>query len=89
MKDAEGKHIPFEQRAQKTAEFLGSAFWGATQNDQPVTAQSIDKIVTADLGMRLDDIDMRELFWAINKLKRGKAAGPDGVPVDCYKEMNE
>ena len=28
-------------------------------------------------------------MWAIKKLKRGKAARPDGIPVDVYKEMNE
>ena len=26
---------------------------------------------------------------AINKLKKDKAPGPDGVPVDCYKEMHK
>ena len=31
---------------------------------------------------------MEELIWAIRKLKRNKAAGPDGVPIDVYKEMN-
>ena len=38
--------------------------------------------------MKLTDIDMNELVWAINKLKRGKAAGPDCLPIDRYKEMN-
>ena len=38
--------------------------------------------------MDIGDITMQELFWAIKKLKRGKAAGPDCLPIDCYKEMN-
>ena len=46
-------------------------------------------MVSEDLGMDERNISMEELLWAIKKLKRGKAAGPDGIPVDVYKEMNE
>ena len=46
-------------------------------------------MVSEDLGMNERNISMEELLWAIKKLKRGKAAGPDGIPVDVYKEMNE
>lgn len=30
---------------------------------------------------------MVELDWAIDKLRRGKAAGPDEIPMEFYKEM--
>ena len=91
MKDKDGQHIPFEQRSQKAAEFLGTVFWGASveaqEHTQPRT-QPQSRIVSEDLGMDLQDITMKELFWAINKLKRAKAAGPDNLPLDCYKEMD-
>ena len=32
---------------------------------------------------------MKELCWAVNKLKRNKASGPDGVPTYVFKEMEE
>ena len=28
-------------------------------------------------------------MWAMKKLKRGKAVGPDGIPVFVYKEMSK
>ena len=31
----------------------------------------------------------RRRFWAINKLTRGKAAGPGNLPIDCYKEIDK
>ena len=39
--------------------------------------------------MELGDITTKELFWVINKFKRGKAAGPDNLPIDCCKEMDQ
>ena len=39
--------------------------------------------------MDIDVISMEELLWAIRKLKRNKAPGPDGVPTECYKDMHE
>ena len=39
--------------------------------------------------MELGDITTKELFWAINKLKRGKAAGPDNLPIGCCKETDQ
>ena len=30
---------------------------------------------------------MQELLWAIRKLKRRKAIGPDDTPIEFYKEM--
>ena len=32
---------------------------------------------------------MNDLFWAINKLKRIKAPGPDGIPVEFFKNMKK
>ena len=32
---------------------------------------------------------MKELIWAIAKLKYDKAPGPDGIPIECFKAMAE
>ena len=39
--------------------------------------------------MNLADFTMEEIMWAINKLKREKAPGPDGIPIEFFKEMKE
>ena len=39
--------------------------------------------------MIVSDITKKEVIWAIRKLKRGKAAGPDNVPVDRYQELHK
>ena len=90
MKDAKGKHVPLHARAQ-AAGFLRSKIWGHAEikedaNSTPIATESV---VSEDLGMDERNISMEELLWAIKKLKRGKAAGPDGISVDVYKQMNE
>ena len=92
MKDKEGRHIPFDRRAQAAAEYLGTVFWGGGAETLPTNTESPTpnpRIVTEDLHMNLNLISMAELIWAVGKLKRRKAAGPDGLPVDCYKEMSK
>ena len=92
MKDATGKHIPFHERAQKAAEYLGSVIWNSSTNTDTTSRGNVtpkDRIITEDLNMNTGNITMEEVEWAVKKLKRGKAAGPDGIPMDCYKELQE
>ena len=37
--------------------------------------------------MNTGEITIEDIVWAIRKLKRNKAAGPDGVPMEFFKEM--
>ena len=80
MKDKDGKHVPFSKRAEKAAEFMGSTIWGGAAITPDVSTDSTcnTRIVTEDLGVSIEHISMNELFWAIKKLKRDKAPGPDG-----------
>ena len=93
MKDAAGKHVPLKQRAQKATEFLSKLIWGDTRKQEETLAlQNVpprQQIITDNLWMDIDVISMEELLWAIRKLKRNKAPGPDGVPTECYKDMHE
>ena len=71
--------------------FLANDIWGEA-NPAPqrlIESISSERLVTNDLRMNLNDIAPSELREAIHKLKRGKAAGPDGLPLDISKELDE
>ena len=91
MKNMKGQHVPLYQRAQCAAEFLRDQIWGeAHNNPQELIDQIDDERLVADLiGMDLTDISLSEIEGACRKLKRNKAAGPDGIPVDVYKELDK
>lgn len=90
MKTKEGKHIPFHKRAQSAAEFLANIVWGDHELSEAAPAPTqTEAFVLISLGMNLGDITLAELVWAIRKLKRNKTAGPDGLPVEIYKELTE
>ena len=90
MKDAQGQHVPLHKRAQCAATFLGDQIWGEAHAQPETLIEQIatERLVTDDLGLKVSDITLTELEGAIRKLKRGKAAGPDGIPVDIFKELD-
>ena len=90
IKDSQGKHVPLHRRAQFAASFLGKEIWGeAHPTPQELVHQiASDRLVTDDLRMNTGEITLSELEGAIRKLQRGKAAGPDGLPIDIFKELN-
>ena len=49
----------------------------------------IDKIIKEDLGYNPDNITNKKLKTVIKKFKKKKAAGPDEVPMEIFKEMND
>ena len=90
MKDAQGQHVPLHKRAQCAATFLGDQIWGEAHAQPETLIEQIatERLVTDELGLKVSDITLAELEGAIRKLKRGKAAGPDGIPVDIFKELD-
>ena len=90
LKDKNKQHVPMERKAQAAADFLATKIWGETQeNSGPAGHQSASKIVQQPINMKLDAFDMTELIKAIRKLKRRKTPGPDDVPIELFKELDE
>ena len=90
MKDAQGQHVPLHRRAQCAAMLLGDQIWGEahTQPETLIEQIATERLVTDELGLKVGDITLAELEGAIRKLKQGKAAGPDGIPVHIFKELD-
>ena len=47
------------------------------------------RLVSDHLGVNEGNIKLVEVMAACKKLKRGKATGPDGLPVDVFKELGK
>lgn len=92
-RDHQGNIVPQNQQAETVAKYLAEQQWGVNNNDQPHRAGSHTlsnrKIVNMDLGINESEITLGEVDWAIRKLKRSKAPGPDHTPMEFYKELQE
>ena len=54
-----------------------------------VTNQKLEKITKQKQNYNLDEITYQELIAVIKKFKKGKAPGPDEVPMEIFKQMNK
>ena len=81
--------MPFSRRAEEAAKFLGTKIWGKTEGQAVGDAVRRGDVLTADANICTDNISMDEILWAIRKLKRRKAAGPDDAPIEFFKELEE
>ena len=48
-----------------------------------------DSIITGKQHYRTGNIELHELINAITKHKGKTAPGPDEVPIECFKEMEQ
>ena len=93
----DGEHIKLHDRAQKAAEYLSREQWGELSQEQKDLKEtrkhkyrnnkitnyfSFEKYYT-------EEIMMDELRDIVKQLKRRKAPGPDEIPTELIKEMNE
>ena len=88
-KNAQGQHIQHKQRAQEAARYLSEQQWGTSTE-----AETQNIITTPIIPSNTDTYDtdyptLIEIGRAIKKLKRRKAPGPDDIPTELLKEMQE
>ena len=93
IRNSEGNKVGLNNRAAAAATFLATKIWGSSNDEVNKDVASIQneqyKIIETDLGINTDEIKMAELMEAIRKMKRGKTPGPDGVPLEVFKELHE
>ena len=86
-KTADESHIPKHKIAEEAARHLAQNQWGHSGN-RPAELRT-DKIVTAEVSYNVGDITLSELKKVVKKLKRRKSSGPDEVPMEIFKEMDD
>jgi len=78
----DGAPIGSECRAERFAQFLQDVQWAV----RPTTLFD-DSPVCDPLPVNLGSISMKELQEAAGSLRSGRAAGPDGKPIECWKAV--
>ena len=89
MKGKHGEHIHWKQRAQEAANYLRDTQWGKEaqwiegERDKRTIVSKNKEMYNRGL------MTLEEIKETVRKLKRGKVRGPDGIPMDVFKEMDE
>jgi hypothetical protein len=91
MKDTNQKRVPMRRRAQAAAEFLADKIWGNPGGERTPSSpsESPGKIVLDDLQTKTCEFNLQDPIMAIRKMKRRKTPGPDDVPIEFFKELQE
>ena len=94
MKDEKGKRVPMGNQANTAATFLEKQAWGKTdeqRNDENAHVHdAAPRIIThEEVGINTGPITLYEVRKIVNKLKRRKTPGPDGIPIEFLKEMDD
>ena len=79
-KNADGKAVFTEERAQTFADYLETVRWKV----RPATL-IIDPPLFPELAVDLEAFSLKELRLAIEALRANKAAGPDSHPLEFWK----
>ena len=90
-KTKEGNHIPMHERAKAAADFLEKEIWGKPEEarDEIEWDTADYPIIRNTLGIKLTDIEMEELTAVLTTAKRNKVSGPDGIPMEVFKELQQ
>jgi len=88
LMNAQKKHVPRHDRAHVAALYLYETQWGqirtaAVQLPIQHLAQQLPSVYNIEV------ISWAELNAALRRLKRRKSPGPDGVPMEFFKELDD
>ena len=80
-----GKPVKMGETAEASADYLEKEQWGKQREEKEYrTDPNNTKTEGRYKGV---EITIDEVEAAVKKLRRSKAPGPDGIPVEAYKEL--
>ena len=83
----DGKRASQSERAEGAAKFLEHDIWGKTED---ANIQASSKRVIRERGQYdIENIRLQEAREAIRKFRRRKAPGPNEIPMEMLKELDD
>ena len=92
LRKAEGKrkiNVKQSEKAETAAQHLEEIFWGLENKGAEKTEDKKERIIKANYKYQTEEITLEELRETIKKFKRRKATGPDELPMEAFKEMDD
>ena len=89
IKDRNGKRIKQSNIAEAIADHLGNNTWNNPEAQEQANDINRRKIVQIPEQYNTEPPTLEELRSTIKRLKRRKACGPDDIPMELYKELDE
>ena len=77
------------ENAEYAATYLKEITWGQLKGESKENKRSTARIVEEELHFNTQPITKEEVEAYLRKAKRRKAAGPDEIPLEFFKEMLE
>ena len=90
MTNVRGELVPDNLRAETLAEYLEQAQWkiNGTEEYKQISIDN-EPIFEEFPDMNIGHITIEKLNHAIHRLKNKKTPGPDGLPSELYKWLND
>ena len=85
LKDKDGNRVVPRERADAIADSLHDVQWKA---EDLLPLQAKGKMIAFELPYNTSPITFQELHDALKRAKNNKAAGPDNIPVELFKYLD-
>ena len=82
------EYVPIEKIAETSAKYLGDEHWGKPKNNKHKNINK-EKIIKEQLEFNTAPPTIKEVKRAVRRLKRHKAPGPDEIPAEFFKELDD
>jgi len=84
----QGQSVDFKNQADAAADYLEQKQWGNHPSDEPVQTKTKTQNKKSNV-YNMSPIDVEEVRAIIKRFKKGKSVGPDEIPMEFYKWLDE